>query len=137
MTVLVDSSVLVAYAFNRDSNHLKARELFQQVANEQKVIAQPVLTEIFYLLIARANYDRAVQMFQLVRTNFDIEPLTKEDFARMDEILTQYIDSKLDFTDVAIMTLSERLKITRVCTFDRRDFPIFRPAHCDALELLP
>jgi hypothetical protein len=35
------------------------------------------------------------------------------------------------------MALSERLQITQVCTFDRRDFSIFRPTHYDYLELLP
>jgi hypothetical protein len=35
------------------------------------------------------------------------------------------------------MALSERLNITQVCTVDRRDFSMFRPLHCDYLELLP
>jgi hypothetical protein len=33
--------------------------------------------------------------------------------------------------------MAERLNITRACTFDRRDFSIFRPHPCDYLELLP
>ncbi len=45
--------------------------------------------------------------------------------------------ASFDYTDAAIMALSERLQITKVCTFDRRDFGIFRPKHCDYLELLP
>jgi predicted nucleic acid-binding protein len=39
--------------------------------------------------------------------------------------------------DCCIMTLSERLNITQVCTFDQRDFLIFRPKHCDYLDILP
>ncbi len=52
-------------------------------------------------------------------------------------MLRAYPGAKLDFVDCCIMAMSERLNITRVCTFDRRDFSIFRPAHCDYLELLP
>ena len=35
------------------------------------------------------------------------------------------------------MAQAERLNITHVATFDHRDFEIFRPTHCDYLELLP
>jgi predicted nucleic acid-binding protein len=55
----------------------------------------------------------------------------------MQQIMEQYQDAVFDFTDVAIMALAERLSITRVCTFDHRDFSIFHPLHCDYLELLP
>jgi predicted nucleic acid-binding protein len=48
-----------------------------------------------------------------------------------------YEDSKLDFVDYCIMALAERLTIMQVCTFDRRDFAMFRPCHCDYLDLLP
>jgi uncharacterized protein len=35
------------------------------------------------------------------------------------------------------MALAEYLAITQICTFDRRDFSIFRPAHCEYFERLP
>ncbi len=35
------------------------------------------------------------------------------------------------------MAMTEGLNVTEICTFDRRDFSIFRPTHCDYLELLP
>ncbi len=66
-----------------------------------------------------------------------VEPLNVDDLTRVREILQTYPDAKLDFVDCCIMAMSARLNITRVCTFDHRDFSIFRPAHCDYLELLP
>ena len=66
-----------------------------------------------------------------------IERITYEDLARARQIMQTYADSKLDFVDCCLMALAERLKITQVCTFDQRDFAIFRPTHCDYLELLP
>jgi hypothetical protein len=51
--------------------------------------------------------------------------------------MTQYADANLDFVDCCIMALSERLQVRQICTLDRRDFSIFRPTHCDYLELLP
>ncbi len=61
----------------------------------------------------------------------------KTDLRRARQIMQQYEKADLDFVDCCIMALSERLKITSVYTFDRRDFVIFRPTHVDYLELLP
>ena len=51
--------------------------------------------------------------------------------------MRQYADTELDFVDTAIMAVSERLNITRIATFDRRDFSIYRPTHVEHYELLP
>jgi predicted nucleic acid-binding protein len=59
------------------------------------------------------------------------------DVTRAGEITAQYASAHFDFVDCCIMALAERLNITQVCTFDQRDFTIFRPTHCDYLELLP
>lgn len=66
-----------------------------------------------------------------------LEAMTVEDLVRVQQILEQYADNQLDFTDAAIIATSERLLITRVYTLDRRDFSIIRPKHCDYFEILP
>jgi len=63
--------------------------------------------------------------------------LIDDDIARAALLLEQYADSQLDFADAAIMALAERYNITRVATFDRRDFSIIRPQHTAFFELLP
>jgi uncharacterized protein len=45
--------------------------------------------------------------------------------------------ANLDFTDVAIIALAERLHIEQVATFDRRGFALVRFRHRDAFELRP
>ena len=60
-----------------------------------------------------------------------------DDVKRAIDVMESYADARFDFVDCCIMALTERLNITRICTFDRRDFSIFRPKHCDFLELLP
>ena len=73
----------------------------------------------------------------ITTTTAQVEPTTVEYLVRVHEILTQYADSQLDFTDAAIVTIAERLSINRICTLDRRDFSMIRPKHCDYFELLP
>ncbi len=48
MTVLIDTSVLLAYAFSRDVNHDLASRALREVAQETRIVPVPVLTELFY-----------------------------------------------------------------------------------------
>ncbi len=137
MAVLIDTNVLLAYAFARDANHAQASQTLRALGQETRIVAAPVLTELFYMTMIRINYARAIQLFASTRDGFHVETLTDADMIRMQQIMERYQDAEFDFTDTAIMAVAERLNITRICTFDRRDFVIFRPDHCDYFELLP
>jgi predicted nucleic acid-binding protein len=137
MAVLIDTSVLLAGVLIRDINHQIASDLLLRLQQEQCIVSAPVLSELFYMTTTRISYERAIRAFNLTRGAFQIESLTDFDMSRMEQIMTQYQDAKLDFVDVSIFALAERLDIRQICTFDRRDFAIFRPAHCDYFELLP
>lgn len=137
MPVLVDTNILVAANFSRDKNHATAAQVMKDIRNEVRIVAAPTLVELFYLIADRVNYSRALQTIRATRLAFDIRPLTNEDMISMEAIMAQYHDAHFDYTDVAIMTLSERFNITKVYTLDRRDFLIFRPKHCPHLDLLP
>jgi uncharacterized protein len=137
MAVLIDTSFLVAVLFPKDENYARAQEARKKL-KDKRVIAIPVLFELFYMINSRINYSEAIRTFNLVRSApFQLEILTDADMLRMSEIMQQYADAELDFTDAAIMALSERLSITQIYTFDRRDFSMFRPKHTDYLQLLP
>jgi uncharacterized protein len=137
MPVLIDTNILVAANFTRDKNHAIAAKVMRDIRNEVRIVAAPTLVELFYVITDRINYARALQSIQATRLAFSIQPLTSEDMISMETIMAQYHDAQFDYTDAAIMALSERLNITKVYTLDRRDFLIFRPKHCPNLELLP
>lgn len=101
------------------------------------LVAPPVLLEVFQILVSRAGYLRAIRGLQTIRAICEIAELANADYDRMTSIMSQYADARFDFADAAIMALSERLRVTQIATLDRRDFSLFRPTHCDALELLP
>jgi predicted nucleic acid-binding protein len=77
------------------------------------------------------QHARAIVMTAILDTSFLFALTDQSDRKK------QYADNKLDFTDAAIVAISERLAITRVYTLDRRDFSVIRPKHCDYFELLP
>lgn len=137
MTALIDTNVLLAYSFVREQKHDRAVKALQSLGREQGLVAAPVLSEVFLMTALRVNYRAAIDAFTHIRKAFTILDLTVADMERMQVIMIQYASAEFDYTDIAIMALAERLGITQVYTFDRRDFSIFRPAHCDFLQLLP
>jgi uncharacterized protein len=124
MTAILDTSFLFALADKSDRNH---QRVFTVAQNENEALILPivVLPEICYLISSRLGH-QAMRHFVLSLTTqaIQIESVTSEDLARAHEILEQYADSQLDFTDAAIVALTERL-ITRVYTLDHRDLVMF------------
>jgi len=137
MEVLIDTSFLVATLAPKDQNHAAAHKA-QQNLKGRLIISAPVLYELFYMIASRINYPEAIRIFKLISAApFKIEVVTDADMIRMAEIMSQYQDAELDFADASLMAISERLNITTIYTFDRRDFGMFRPKHTDYLKLLP
>ena len=137
MTVLIDTNFLISVLIANDMNHVKATAALPLIKAERAVVVAPVLVELFYLVGKYVGYPAAIKAIRETRRLYSIEPLTNNDMQDMENIMTRYQDARFDYTDVAIMMLTERLKVEQVYTFDRRDFVIFRPRHCAALELLP
>lgn len=83
----------------------------------------------------RVSYATAMAMFRTIHMGaFELTPTDATDRTRMLEIMETY---GFDFVDCAIMAQAERLNITDIYTFDRRDFSVFVPRHAAHLRLLP
>ncbi len=135
--VLVDSSFLYAL-YDEDDRGYQAAVHWTYHANPTFIIPDVVLTEVAFLF-RRAGGTLGVVKFleALHNAESNLEPIIRADLKQARNIMIAYPTAHLDFVDCAIMALSERLNITQVCTYDRRDFAIFRPKHCPYLELLP
>ena len=137
MTIITDSSFLYALYNSRDSHHSDAMQFASQYTGGT-VIPEVTLPEVTYLFRRDLGYFGVQQFLQsLVDVKPPLESIVQEDIVRVNEIAQQYPTAEFDFVDCCIMALSERLKITEIATFDRRDFSIFRPGHCDYFTLLP
>ncbi len=135
--ILVDSSFLYAL-YNLDDPYHEEAYAVAELYNGQFVIPYVVLTEVAYLFRRTGDVSAVIQFLDvLIKGGYQYENVSVDDLIRARNIMAQYVDSKLDFVDCCIMALSERLKITQVCTFDRRNFSIFRPKHIRYLDLLP
>jgi uncharacterized protein len=137
MTTILDTSFLFALTDESDRNHQQVLDIARNF-DEALILPVVVLPEICYLTASRLGH-QAMRRFvsSLTSSAVQLESISLEDLARISEILEQYADTQLDFTDAAIVAIAERLLVNRICTLDRRDFTIIRPKHCDYFELLP
>lgn len=137
MTAILDTSFLFALTDQSDRNHQRVLAVAQSV-NEPLVLPVVVLPEVCYLIASRLGH-QAMRRFvsSVTPETIQVRSVTTEDLVRVHQILEQYADNQLDFTDAAIVAIAERLNITRVYTLDRRDFSVIRPRHCDYFELFP
>jgi uncharacterized protein len=118
-------------------SHQQARE-FVRVAQVEFLIPQVALTETAFLFNRKGGVP-AVSHFltALLVLKFAHPAVTEDDLARAREIMLAYPTSRLDFVDCCIAALAERMNISQICTYDRRDFGIIRPRHVESFVLLP
>lgn len=137
MTLIIDSSFLVALY---DDSELRNQRAFDFAEGRAEILLDPdvVLPEVSYLLRRNLGYANSMNFFDFFdHHNVKLEPTFEEDLARVYDISQRYSDAQLDLVDCCIMAIAERLNVTRIATFDRRDFSIFKPRHCEFLALLP
>lgn len=138
MTILVDTGFMYALLDRDDAHHQRAVSYLKAMGDEDMVLPAPVLAELTYLLAHRLGHAKMREFVgEFENSPIGLHEITKGDFSRIKEILEQYSDAKFDFVDAFVMTLGERLGITKILTVDRRHFSIFRPSHCKFYELLP
>lgn len=137
MTLIVDSSFLVAM-FNRGDKYFARARRFSLLRSELMLVPHVALPEISYLLTRDLDYLKSWRFLDFFEVaNAKLQPIIADDLTRITEIANQYPRAEFDFVDLCIMAIAERLGITRIATFDGRDFSIYRPRHCDYFELLP
>lgn len=94
------------------------------------------MVEVCWLLEERPDVEAAF-LDSVASGEFEHVPVTPTDLVRMAGLVRTYADFPLGAVDASVVAVAERLNLTRVATLDRRHFPAVRPAHCDALTLLP
>lgn len=132
---VVDAGPLCAAANSKDPDHGRSLELLQR-RDLDLVVAAMVITEVTQLLGSRYG-PKAEARFLRGLAGFAVEPPTAEDCTRIGELVELYADFPLGGVDASVIALAERLGTPLVLTLDHRHFAAVKPAHCDALQLLP
>ncbi|MFT4011222.1 MAG: PIN domain-containing protein [Nocardioidaceae bacterium] len=139
--IVVDTGPLVAAAVADDAENYRCTEFFTSVhlARQQIYVPGTVLAEAGYLIESKVSPEAEAGFLDGLATNDDVEIVetTKDDLARMAELVRQYADLPLGTTDASVIAIAEQLDITEIATLDRRHFSVVRPRHSNVLTLLP
>ncbi|MEW6002587.1 MAG: PIN domain-containing protein [Nitrospirota bacterium] len=136
-SVIIDTGIIYALADKKDSWHKKAFD-FITIFKGKLVIPSPAIPEVCYLLNIYLGQSAEMSFIHsLINKELSIEHFNANDLIRCAELLKHYDNLNLGFVDASIVAISERLKIHRILTTDRRHFSVVKPKHCEAFTLLP
>ncbi len=136
-TVLIDTGVIYALADRKDAWHKRVAAFMAQF-NGKLVVPSTVIPEASYLLNTYLGQTAELTFLNaLAEGEIAVEPFITADLARCIELLKNYGDANIGLVDASLIAMSERLKITRILTTDRRHFSLVRPKHCKGFDLLP
>jgi len=132
---IVDTGPLYACVDAGDADHERSVEALER-GGFRLVVPALVIAETTYLIGSRMGANVEAQFLRGL-ADFDIEPPSREDFARMSELVEQYASFPLGGTDASVIALAERLETPHVLTLDVGHFGAVRPRHVEAFEIWP
>jgi predicted nucleic acid-binding protein len=135
ITTVLDTGPIVAAINSGDQWHPECVRLLTELAG-RKLLPSPVLTEVCWLLEPWPKVEAAF-LDEAARGAFELIHLVPADLTRMAELVRHYANFPLGAVDASVLAVAERFGTGRVATLDRRHFSSLRPAHVDALTLLP
>lgn len=127
----VDAGPLVALFDQRDPYHQTALEFLQNFEGEF-VSTVAAITATAYLL----DFSTAAQtdfIRWIAAGAVELIHLDADDLERIAELIAQYADWPMDFTDATLVAICERLDIRQIATLDS-DFHIYRLEGKDAFN---
>ena len=137
MALILDTGPLLAALDAADREHEACAALVVS-AREDLIIPALVLAELDYWCSRRLGADAwLVFLDDVLAGAYRVEPPIVADLTRCRELQTQYRSLGLGIVDASVLALAERLAERKVATLDQRHFRAIRPAHVDALQLLP
>ena len=137
MALVLDTGPLLAALDAADPDHTDCAALITD-AREDLVVPSLVLAELDYWCHKRLGGEVWLAFLDdLLAGAYRSEPPTEWDLRRCRDLQTTYLDLRLGVTDASVVALVERLNEPKVATLDRRHFTAVRPAHVDALGIVP
>ncbi|MEK6656386.1 MAG: PIN domain-containing protein [Nitrospirota bacterium] len=133
--IILDTGPIVAFFDKDDALHSRSLETLKKV-DEPLITTWPVITEAFYLL----NFSNQVQddLWEFIeRGGVIIHLLEIKLYKRCRELMKKYYDLPMDLADATLVALGEEAGLSKVFTFDHKDFEIYRPKHRKRFSLIP
>jgi predicted nucleic acid-binding protein len=135
VTTVFDTGPLVAAIDRSDKHHARCAAFLENLEGT-RLVPTTVLVEVCWLVEERPDVEAAF-LESVASGEFKQVAITGTDLVRMAELVRAYADLPVGAVDASVIAVAERLNLTDVATLDRRHFPVVRPRHVTALNLLP
>lgn len=131
---LLDTGPIVAFLDDTDAAHRVVVRAFERFAG-RFVTTDAVVVEAMHL-VSRSPAGPGLLIDFLFSSQTAIHSsMSADDLLQAGELMTKYADVPMDFADATLVLLAGRLRITAVCTLDRRGFRTYRSGARKAFDL--
>lgn len=137
MALIIDTGPLLAALDRSDPDHDACAALLLE-SDEDLVVPALVLAELDYWCHERLTAESWLSFLQDVLDGvYTVMAPAHHDLGRCAALQRQYADLALGVVDASVIALCERLGERKIATLDHRHFSVVRPAHVDAVTLVP
>jgi predicted nucleic acid-binding protein len=137
VALVCDTGPLLAALDAADPDHERCARLLTN-ADVDLLVPTRVLAELDYWCSRRLPGEAWLVFLEDVLAGvYRVEPPTGADLARCRDLQARDADLTIGIVDASVVALTERLGESKVATLDQRHFRAVRPAHAEALTLLP
>jgi predicted nucleic acid-binding protein len=115
--IFLDTSFLVAFTNDSDGKHQDAVKLADMIINEEMIVSNIVIIEVFNSLRNFKQGKLNQKVYQIIKDNFTIY---QEDMELYDNALLTQVryKGKLGFADCIIIEIMKKLNISQIASFD-------------------
>jgi predicted nucleic acid-binding protein len=137
VTLVLDSSGLLAAIDNRQEDHVAAREaLFS--AHGPFLLSPFVLAELDYMILTRMGQRQEVALLgEVGRGVYRLEPFSPEDVAEAVAVIERFPELEVGLADASVVVLANRHGTRDVLTLDEHHFRVLRGPRDLPFRLLP
>ncbi len=137
MTLVIDSSGVLAYLSRREPAHARAKKVVESEAGPF-ILSPFILAELDYLIDRRLGPDAQLSYLEEVRAGaYSLAPFSPADLSGAIAILDTYRDLGIGLADASLVVLAERHGTRRILTLDERHFRPLRASDGSSFVLLP
>jgi len=119
--IFLDSSFLISFEVEKDSNHVKAVKIMHDILNHKygsAVISDYIFDETVTMTLAKTDLKKAIAAGKGMKMSYEMEKIDERLFEESWKTFADQIKTRLSFTDCTIISLMREKGIRNIATFD-------------------